>query len=319
MTQYALNRILLTIPTLIAVTIIVFVSVRFLPGDVVDHIVGEDYGAATPEYRATLLEYYSLDDSMPQQYARWIFDLVQGDLGTSILSGRSVQGEIGHRLPTSAFLGILAAIIGLAVALPVGILAALKQDTIADYLSRTFAIVLLAVPNFWLALLIITYGFIWFGWTPPLRYHRFWEEPLASMQTLWVPAVILSGSLMAVVMRFLRSSMLEVLRQDYIRTARAKGLKERTVVTRHVFRNAMIPVVTVIGLSLPDLIGGTVIIETIFTIPGLGKYLFDSIQTRDYPVVQGVVLLGAIFTIVANLMVDLSYSVIDPRIRYGGR
>jgi peptide/nickel transport system permease protein len=319
MTQYALNRIILTIPTLIAVTMIVFAAVRFLPGDVVDHIVGEDYGAASPEFRAKILEYYSLDDSMPQQYVRWMWDMAQGDLGSSILTGRSVESEMRYRFATSAFLGTMAATIALVVAIPVGAFAALKQDTIIDYLARTFAIVLLAMPNFWLALLVILYGFIWFGWTPPLSYQPFWEDPFAALQTLWVPAIILSGGLMAIVMRLLRSAMLETLRQDYVRTARAKGLRGRTVVTRHVLRNAMIPVVTVIGLAIPNLIGGTVIMETVFSVPGLGKYLYDSIQTRDYPVVQAVVLLGAFFTVMSNLAVDLSYSIIDPRIRREGR
>lgn len=319
MTEYAIRRIVLTIPTLLAVTLIVFAAVRFLPGDVVDHIMGEDVGAISPERRAQILEHYSLDRSVPQQYATWLLDLARGDFGTSILSGRSVSGEMMYRMPTSAFLGSLAAVVALAIALPVGVIAALKQDTVVDYIARTFAVGLLAMPNFWLALLAITYGFNWFGWTPPLRYHPFWEDPVESMKTLWIPAIILSGSLMAVVMRLLRSSMLEAFRQDYVRTARAKGLKERTVILRHVSRNAMIPVITVIGLAIPNLIGGTVIIESIFGIPGLGKYLYDSIQTRDYPVVQGVVLLGAVFTIAANLIVDLSYTVIDPRIRFGGR
>jgi len=318
MTEYAVRRILLVIPTLIGVTMVVFMAVRFLPGDVVDQIAG-DYGAASPEFRAQLTKQYSLDASIPQQYLLWVGKIVRGDMGTSIISARSVRGEILQRLPTTFQLGLMAITVQLLIAIPAGMTAALKQDSGTDYIVRSFSIALLAVPGFWLGLIAITYGYILFGWTPPLRYHPFWENPLEAMRSLWVPALILGGYISAVVMRLLRSTMLEVLRQDYIRTARAKGLAERHVLWRHAARNAAIPVVTIIGLEIPNLIGGTVIMESIFSIPGMGSYLFNSIQTRDYPVVQGVVLLSALVVIVSNLIVDLSYSFIDPRIRFNGR
>lgn len=297
---------------------VIFMAVRFLPGDVIDQIAG-DFGAASPEFRQALLKYYSLDRSIPQQYITWMGDIARGDLGTSIISGRSVGGEVIQRLPATFQLGLMAMIVGLAIGIPVGVLASVKQDTRTDYVARSISITLLAIPHFWLALLTITYGFILFRWTPPIRYQPLWVDPISSFQTLWVPAIILSGSLGAIVMRLTRSTMLEVLRQDYVRTARAKGLAERLVLRRHAARNAMIPVVTVIGLQVPNLIGGTVILESIFSIPGMGSYLFYSIQMRDYPVVQGVVLLSAFAVIMSNLIVDLSYSLIDPRIRYSGR
>ena len=318
MTKYAIRRSLLVIPTLIGVTMVIFMAVRFLPGDVIDQIAG-DFGAASPEFRQALLKYYALDRSIPQQYITWMGDIARGDLGTSIISGRSVGGEVVQRLPATFQLGLMAMIIGLAIGIPVGVLASVKQDTRTDYVARSISITLLAIPHFWLALLTITYGFILFRWTPPIRYQPLWVDPISSFQTLWVPAIILSGSLGAIVMRLTRSTMLEVLRQDYVRTARAKGLAERLVLRRHAARNAMIPVVTVIGLQVPNLIGGTVILESIFSIPGMGSYLFYSIQMRDYPVVQGVVLLSAFAVIMSNLIVDLSYSLIDPRIRYSGR
>ena len=318
MSEYAVRRLLLVFPTLIGVTIVVFMAVRFLPGDVVAQIAG-DYGAASPEFRAQLSKQYSLDASIPEQYVLWVSKLVRGDMGTSIISGRAVRGEILQRLPTTFQLGLMAIGVQLLIAIPAGMTAALKQDSPLDYVVRSLSIGLLAVPGFWLGLLAIMYGYILFGWTPPLRYHPFWEEPLTALRSLWVPALILGGFISAVVMRLLRSTMLEVLRQDYIRTARAKGLTERAVVWRHAARNAAIPVVTVIGLEIPNLIGGTVIMESIFSIPGMGSYLFNSIQTRDYPVVQGVVLLSALVVIISNLVVDLSYSLIDPRIRFSGR
>lgn len=318
MTQYALRRIVLIVPTLIGITIVVFMAVRFLPGDVVDQIAGE-FGAADPEMRAQIMELYSLDESMPQQYLIWMGDLVRGDLGVSIISGRPVGDEVLRRFPASAQLGVMAIGFAMLVGIPVGMLAAIRQDTFGDYFARSASIILLSVPNFWLGVLAITYGFIWFGWTPPLRVEVFWEDPIGSIRALWLPAIILSSFTMAVVMRLGRSTLLEVFRQDYVRTARAKGVSEPNLLWRHAARNAMIPVVTMIGLQIPNLVGGTVIIENIFSIPGVGRYLFTSIQLRDYPVVQAVVLFSAVLTVVTNVVVDLSYSLIDPRIRYNAR
>jgi peptide/nickel transport system permease protein len=307
--------VLLILPTLFGVTVVLFMSVRFLPGDVVDQILG-DYGAAAPEVRQQLEERYSLNDGMVQQYGDWIGELATGDFGTSILSGRPVGDELKNRLPATFELGLLALMVSLVIALPIGVLSALRQNTALDYVARTFAILLLAVPSFWLALLAITYGFIWFDWTPPLRYTKFWDDPIENLKIMWVPALILGGYLAGTTMRMTRSTMLEVLRQDYVRTAWSKGLKPRTVVVRHSLRNAIIPVITIVGLQVPLIVGGTVILERIFSIPGMGSYLLTALSHRDYPVVQAIVLISATVVLVTNLLVDLSYSWFDPRIRY---
>lgn len=315
MTQYALRRLFLVIPTLFGVTMVVFMAVRFLPGDVVDQLSGE-YGAASPEFRAQLVKQYSLDKNMPQQYALWMGKLARGDMGISIISARSVRGEISQRLPTTFLLGLMAIFVQLVIAIPVGMTAALKQDSTIDYVARSLSIGLLAVPGFWMALLAITYGYILFGWTPPLRYHPFWEEPLTALKSLWVPALILGGFISAVVMRLLRSTMLEVLRQDYIRTARAKGLRNFLVISRHALKNAMIPVFTQFGLRVAAIAGGTVIVESLFNIPGLGRELLSGINNHDLLAVQGIVVFITIWVLSVNLLVDMVYGFLDPRIRY---
>lgn len=315
MNTYVAQRLLLIIPTMFGVTVALFMAVRFLPGDVIDQMLG-DFGAASPELRQQLEERYSLNNSIPQQYVDWFGELVTGDLGTSITSGRPVTSELQRRLPATFELGLLAMLFSLVISLPIGMVSAVKQNSAIDYASRSFAILLLSVPSFWLGLLAITYGFAWFGWTPPLRYQQLWEDPAANIKIVWVPALILGGLLSGTTMRVMRSTMLDVLREDYIRTARAKGLGPRLVVLRHALRNAVLPVVTVIGLQVPVVIGGTVILERIFSIPGMGNYLLTSLSQRDYPVVQAIVLLSATFIVITNLLIDLSYSVIDPRIRY---
>jgi peptide/nickel transport system permease protein len=227
-----------------------------------------------------------------------------------------VSAEVRRRLPATVELGALALMCSLLIALPIGILSAVKQNTFLDYLGRSFAILQLSVPSFWVGLLAITYGFIWFGWTPPLRHQQIWEDPVENLKILWVPALILGGHLAGSTMRMTRSTMLEVLREDYVRTARAKGLRGRAVVLRHGLRNAVLPVITIIGIQVPVLVGGTVILERIFSIPGMGTYLITALNSRDYPVVQAIVLFSATIVILANLLVDLSYSFIDPRIKY---
>ena len=316
MTNYLVRRTLLLIPTLLGVTVVVFLSVRFLPGDVVDQILG-DFGNVDPAIRAQLEAQYSLNDSVFVQYGDWIADLFRGDFGTSILSGRSVGSELETRLPATFQLGLLALVVSVAIALPVGIIAAVRQDTPIDYVGRSLAILLLAIPSFWLALMAITYGFIWFGWVPPLQYRAIWSDPIDNLRLMWVPTIILGAALSGTVMRLTRSTMLEVVRQDYVRTAWAKGLSERSIILRHELRNAMLPVVTVIGLQVPIVVGGTVILETIFSIPGMGRYLLTSINSRDYPVVQAIVLISAVVVLVSNLFTDMTYSLLDPRIRYG--
>lgn len=315
MQQYLIRRVLLLIPTLLGVSLVIFAVMRFLPGDVVDQMLGEY--TADPEIRRQIEERYGLDQPVTRQYLLWLGDMLSGSLGTSIISGGPVTDELRYRVPVTVQLGALSMIVSVIVAIPIGVLSAAKQDRFVDYLGRGFAIALLAIPNFWLGTLVIAYGFAWFGWTPPLRYTQIWDDPLANLQIVWVPALILGGTLAGVTMRLVRSTMLEVLRQDYMRTAYAKGLTFRNAMVRHALRNAMLPVVTVIGLQIPLLISGTVIVERIFSLPGVGTYLLTSLQQRDYPAVQAIVTLAAVVVVFANLFVDLLYTVLDPRIRYG--
>ena len=316
MQRYILQRLLLAIPTLLGVTIVVFGLVRFLPGDVAD-LIGGEVAAFDPEYAEQLRDQYGLNRSVPQQYVEWLGKVFRGDLGDSLHSSRPVLGELKARIPITLELGALGLVISLIVAVPVGVISAVRQDTLLDYVLRGTAIALLAIPGFWLAIMIITFGSRWFHWAPPLVYSSPLNDPLRNFGIMIIPAVLLGLGLSGGVMRLTRTQMLEVLRQDYIRTAWSKGLRERTVITRHALKNAFIPIVTIVGLQIPILIGGTVILETVFSIPGVGRYLVTSTQQLDYPVVQGVNLLIAGVVVLSNLIVDLTYSYLDPRVRYG--
>ena len=316
MQRYIARRLLLMIPTLLGVTFVVFVMVRAVPGDVIDQILG-DFGAGDRETKEALLKEYSLDGNIAVQYVRWLGDLATFDFGKSIISNRSVLSELQNRLPVTLELSLLAIFCSLAIALPVGIVSAIRQDTIIDYVCRSFAISLLAVPGFWVGLMLITMAGKYFTWgVPPKNYIEFTADPIGNIRMLAMPAIILGAGLSGGVMRFTRSTMLEVLRQDYVRTAWSKGLRERVIITRHVMRNALIPVVTVVGLQLPILVGGTVIIETVYSIPGMGRYYVASVNQLDYPVIQAINVIVALVVVFANLGVDLIYSVLDPRIRY---
>jgi len=315
MQQYILRRVLLLLPTLFGITFVVFAAVRFLPGDAIDQMTS-DFGAASPEVRKQLEEQYKLSGSIPKQYVEWLADIVRGDFGTSITTGRPVTDDLKQRVPITFELGIMALIISIVIAIPVGIISAVKQDSFWDYLARSVSIGFLAIPSFWAAMLVITYGFVWFGWTPPLNYRDLWEDPSSNLEIMIVPALILGASLSGTVMRMTRSMMLEVLRQDYTRTARAKGLAPMTVILRHALRNAILPVITIIGLQVSVVVGGTVVLERIFSIPGMGSLLLSSINVRDYPVVQGIVLLSALVVVLSNFAVDIAYTFVDPRVRY---
>ena len=316
MQRYIARRLLLMIPTLLGVTFVVFLMVRAVPGDVIDQILG-DYGAGDAETKAALRKEYSLDGNVVTQYVRWLGNLAQFDFGKSIISNRTVTSELKNRLPVTLELSFLAIFFSLLIAIPVGIISAIRQDSAADYISRTFAISLLAVPGFWVGLMLITMAGRYFTWgVPPKNYINFQDDPIGNLRMLSVPAMILGAGLSGGVMRFTRSAMLEVLRQDYVRTAWSKGLRERVIITRHVMRNALIPVVTVVGLQLPILVGGTVIIETVYSIPGMGRYYVASVNQLDYPVIQAINVIVALVVVFANLGVDLLYSVLDPRIRY---
>ena len=317
MRAYLIRRTLLVIPTLFILSIIVFLLVRFIPGDVID-AMQEEYAFTAGEIdREALERKLGLDQPIPVQYARWLGDIVlHGSLGQSLLGRFSVNEKIAGRLPVTIQLGVTALVIGLLIALPVGIYSAIRQDTVSDYLGRTVAIIGLATPNFWLALMVMLYPAIWWGWSPSMRLIPFAEDPLGNLEMFLIPSVILGTAMAAATMRLTRTMMLEVLRQDYIRTAWSKGLKEKAVVLRHAVKNAIIPVVTLVGMQLPILVGGSVIMENIFNLPGLGRLMLNALEDRDYPVVSGINLLFGTIVVVGNLLIDLAYAFLDPRIRY---
>ena len=298
-------------------TIIVFLTVRFIPGDVIDVMVIQLQYTAGDIDREALKRMLGMDQPVPVQYGRWLGGIfLHGTLGQSLWRHSTVEEEIFSRLPVTIELGLLAILIGLVIALPVGIYSAMRQDTGADYLGRSVAIIGLATPNFWLAIMVLIYPTIWWGWTPPLEYIPFTEDPLGNLAGFLIPSLILGTASSAATMRMMRTMTLEVLRQDYIRTAWSKGLKERVVIVRHALKNALIPVVTLIGLQLPILIGGAVIMENLFALPGLGRLMLDALRSRDYPVVQGTNLFFATGVVLLNLLIDLIYPYLDPRVRY---
>ena len=316
MKAYIIRRLLLVLPTLFILSILVFLSVRFIPGDVIDVMVGrmEWYGEVD---REALERRLGLDVPVYVQYGRWIGGiLLHGSLGESLLGRWAVEEEILGRLPVTIELGVMAIIIGLLIALPVGIYSAIRQDTAADYLGRSIAIIGLATPNFWLGIMVMIFPAIWWGWAPPMELVSFTEDPLGNLGVFIIPSLILGTASAAATMRMMRTMMLEVLRQDYIRTAWSKGLRERVVIIRHTLKNALIPVVTLIGLQLPILVGGAVIMENIFNLPGIGRLLLKALDERDYPMVSGINLFFATGVVLLNLLIDLIYPYLDPRVRY---
>ena len=318
MRAYIIRRLLLIIPTLFLLTIIVFLSVRFIPGDVIDVMVirmGQQAAGAID--REALERMLGLDVPVYVQYGRWIGDIfLHGTLGESLLGGYTIEERILDRLPVTIELGVMAIIIGLVIALPVGIYSAIRQDTAADYVGRSVAVIGLATPNFWLGIMVMIYPTIWWGWSPPMELVPFTEDPLGNFGMFLIPSLILGTASAAATMRMTRTMMLEVLRQDYIRTAWSKGLKERVVIMRHATKNALIPVVTLVGMQLPILVGGSVIMENIFNLPGLGRLFLTALESRDYPVISAVNLVFASAVVGANLMIDLIYPYLDPRVRY---
>jgi peptide/nickel transport system permease protein len=310
------------------ITIIVFLIVRFVPGSVIDVIEAEmaQMSGTGVVDRAAVEHELGLDVPVHIQYGRWVGFLpypeegfsgaIQGNLGTSIRSDKPVTEEILNRLPVTIELGLLAILIGALVSLPIGVFSAIRQDTIGDYLGRTIAILGISLPAFWVGTLVMLYPSLWWGWSPPMKFIPFTENPMENLGMLVIPAVIMGLFLSGASMRMTRTMMLEVLRQDYIRTAWAKGLSERLVIMRHALKNALIPVITIIGLQLPLMIGGAVIVEQIFSLPGIGRLMLTAINQRDYPMVSGLNLFVAGFVLVINLGVDLTYGFLDPRIRY---
>ena len=318
MRTYVIRRLLLFIPSLFILSMLVFFTVRLLPGDAADLLAHRQEFAAVEIDKERLREIMGLDVPAHIQYVRWMSGiLLRGTLGQSLLRGHTpVEEKILGRVPVTLELGAAALSIGLLIALPVGIYSALRQDTLGDYVGRSVAIFGLATPNFWLALMVLIFPSAWWGWAPPLRLVPVGEDALAHIGMFIIPGLILGTYLSAVTMRMTRTMMLEVLRQDYVRTAWAKGLRERVVVVRHAIKNALIPVITLIGLQLPILVGGAVIIETLFNLPGLGSLFVQSLSDRDYPMVSGINLFFATFVLFNNLLIDLLYAYLDPRIRY---
>lgn len=314
MREYIIRRVLLMFPTLWAVTLAVFLLMHLAPGDVIMAKMAEDYVSA--EQIARMRHELGLDKPLFLQYAHWMANVLQGDLGTSLWSGYPVRDELAKRIPVSAELAVLTLIVSMAISLPLGVLSAIRQDTKADYIGRFLSIAALSAPNFWLGTMIVVMPAFWFGWSPPVRYTPFWIDPWMNLQQVAPAAIALGAHSSAIVMRMSRSTLLEVLRQDYIRTAWAKGLGEPAIIVRHALKNAMIPVITIWGAQLSALLGGTVVMEVIFSLPGVGLSTFQAIDRRDFVQLQGNILFIASVLVVLNLLVDLAYAWFDPRIRY---
>ncbi len=316
MQKYIVRRLLIAIPTLLIVGMLIFTMIRLIPGDILIARLGEE-GVIEGKAEEEIREELGLNRPFLVQYGVWIGGVLTGDMGESLWFNSPVATEIARALPVTAELAIFAVIVGLLIGIPIGVLSAARQDTVVDYAGRMFAMIGLSVPNFWLSTLVILYSAVWFGWLPPLVYRSPWEDFGGNLAQYAIPSLILGFSLCATIMRMTRSAMLEVLRQDYIRTARAKGLRERTLLMRHALRNASIPILTIVGNQLGSLLGGTIIVEFIFGLPGLGSLTLEAIDHRDYPLIQTVVLFGASVMILTNLLIDLTYAWLDPRIRYG--
>ncbi len=313
MRKYVLRRLLIATSSLFLASLVVFSLPRMIPGDVVQLMLEERaYGKDLEDLRAKL----GLNRPIHIQYFEWAGRVVRGELGESLWTKRPVLEELGRRLPVSLKLGLLALLFSVSIALPIGILAAIRQDSLADYVARSLAIVGLSVPGFWIATMVILLPSLWWNWSPPIQFTEFSVDPWAHVSQFIIPAFILGIASSAAIMRLTRAQLLEVLRQDYVRTAWAKGVRESAVVLKHSLKNSLIPVITVLGIQIAQILGGTVIFETIFGLPGMGRFLFDAINQRDYPVIQGVNLVIVSVVVLMNLAVDACYAYLDPRIRY---
>jgi peptide/nickel transport system permease protein len=314
-TIYILRRLAMLVPVLVGISIVVFLLLRLLPGDTVDAMLSDELRMAPETYRY-LRQQMGLDDPIYVQYLRWLGGVVQGDLGRSMRTNQPVFSMITSRLPITLQLALLSVVLSLVLAVPLGVVSAVRRNSGTDFWVRILGLVGQSLPNFWLAAMLMLVASRTFQWLPPLMFTPFTQDPAENLKQMLLPALSLAVALMAVTMRMTRSCLLEVLGQDYIRTARAKGLGERLVLARHALRNALIPVITIVGIQMGNLLGGTVIIEQIFGLPGVGWMLLQGIQQRDYPVVQGGTLWLALMFVLINLVVDAAYSYLDPRIRY---
>ena len=315
MFDFLVQRTAISVVTLLVISLIVFTGVRMIPGDPARVMAGTDADAAGLE---EIREKYGLKDPVPVQYLRWVGLALRGDLGESIRTRASVTGTVAKKLPITIQLAAFAILIAVGIAIPAGVLAAVRRNTFWDLLASGVSLCGVSVPNFWLGIMLILFFSVRLGWLPASGFVPLWESPLANLQRMLMPAFVLGTALAAVLMRQIRNSMIEVLSADYIRTARAKGLPGRAVVFRHAIRNGLIPVVTILGLQMGALMGGAVVTEQIFVVPGFGRLIVESVFTRDYPLVQGVVLITASAYVLINLLVDVSYSLLNPRIRIKG-
>jgi peptide/nickel transport system permease protein len=310
------RRFLLMIPSIIGISIIIFLMVRLMPGDIVDVLLGGD-AVATEEQKQQVREQLGLTGSYPEQYWSWASGVVTGDFGESYRNTEPVADVLSRAVPITLELMILALLIATVIGIPLGVISAVRRDSVSDYASRVGGLVGISIPSFWLATLLLLFTSRVFGWVPPITYVKFFDDPLTNLSQFILPAISISVFTLAIVMRMVRATMLEVLGQDYVRTARAKGVQHRLVVYRHALRNALIPVVTIIGFEIGILMGGAAIVEIIFGLPGVGYVLLNAIFNRDYPVVQGATLLIAVIFVVSNTVVDIVYGWLDPRISHG--
>jgi peptide/nickel transport system permease protein len=312
MQQYILRRLIATVPTLIVISFSIFVLLRLIPGDTIDLMV-QNYGyASTAE---ALREDLGYNDPLLAQYVRWMGGVLRGDLGTSLWTKRTVTRELRDRFPVTMEVAAIALVSAVLIAVPVGTLSGMRQDSVLDYLFRSLSIAGLSIPGFWLGTLVVVVPSVLWSVNVVSGYVPLWTDPLRNLKGLILPGLVLGFRLSGAQMRMLRTSVLEVARADYVRTARAKGLRSRAVVGRHVLANALLPAVTLIGLEVPQLLGGSAIIEVVFGLPGMGQLLVSSIRQRDYVMVQSLTLVFAVIAMTANLIVDLSYGLLDPRIR----
>ena len=320
MSTYIIRRLLLVIPTLMIVTLLTTSALRVIPGDAVDVLIGQmDLSGKEDRnvLRAELEKQLGIDVPIYVQYFRWWRELIlRGDLGDAVILGFDVRDEIINRLPVTMELGVLALIIAMLISFPVAIYSAIRQDSVMDYVFRSVAILFISLPSFWVGIMVIVFPSVWWDWSPALIPPGFLEDPLGNLRTYLLPAAILGMAINGVNMRLMRTMMLEVVREDYIRTAYSKGLTERVVVFRHAVKNALIPVITVIGLNIPVVIGGSVIIEQLFGLPGMGRLAVEAAFQRDFTVIIGVTLVFTAFVQIIILVTDLSYAWLDPRIRY---
>lgn len=313
MTAYIVRRLVMLIPVLFGISVLVFVTIRQLPGDPAIAILGP---TAQPEEIRDLRREMRLDDPLPVQYASWLGNALRGDFGNSPKLHGPVTEEIWNRLPVTLELVIMAMLLSIAIGIPSGVLSAVKQNTGVDLLARFLNILALSIPSFWLATLFLLLPAVWWGYAPPIGYVPIWESPATNLEQFYLPSIALAAASAATIMRMTRSSVLEIMRADYVRTARAKGLHERNVVWTHVLKNSMVPVVNIIGLQLAILLGGQVVVEEIFQLPGVGRLLIGALANSDYLVVQAIVLYLAVAVVLVNLAVDLLYTLLDPRIKY---